>query len=106
MENSVPRYGNLIEGRPVPPSSNRYFRNLDPSDTCRVLGYFPRSQSRDISRAAEAAKAAFKSWRNVPAPKKAELLFEITHRLKENKEDLAQVITEEMATSCRWAHAR
>ena len=42
------------------------------------------------------AKAAFKKWRLVPAPKRAEILTRITNRLVNEKERCSQEMTREM----------
>lgn len=54
------------------------------------------STTEEVNEAVEKAKIAQKSWRNVPAPKRADFLYEIGLKLKEKKEYLAEVLTKEM----------
>ena len=57
---------------------------------------FGCQQKYDVDLAVEAAEKAQKKWALVPAPKRAEYLYEIGRLMKEKKEHLAQVLTKEM----------
>lgn len=54
------------------------------------------STKEDVDLAVQAAKKAQKNWVLVPAPKRADFLYEIGRVMKERKEHLAQVLTKEM----------
>lgn len=54
------------------------------------------STKEDVKLAVDAAKKAQKEWALVPAPKRADYLYEIGRLMKERKEHLAQVLTKEM----------
>ncbi|MCG7334989.1 aldehyde dehydrogenase family protein [Sporosarcina sp. ACRSM] len=54
------------------------------------------STKEDVDLAVQAAKKAQKKWVLVPAPKRADFLYEIGRVMKERKEHLAQVLTKEM----------
>ncbi|MDN4494816.1 aldehyde dehydrogenase family protein [Ureibacillus aquaedulcis] len=60
------------------------------------LATVPLSTKRQVEEAVACAKKAQKSWALTPAPKRADFLYEIGHRLKEKKEYLAQILTKEM----------
>ncbi|MEC1178590.1 aldehyde dehydrogenase family protein [Metasolibacillus meyeri] len=64
--------------------------------TGEQLGTVPLSTKTEIDVAVQAAKEAQKSWALIPAPKRADYLYEIGFKLKEKKEYLAQVLTKEM----------
>ncbi len=49
-----------------------------------------------IDDAVTAAAEAYKSWRLVPAPKRAEYLYKIGDIMKSQKEELARIETQEM----------
>ena len=53
---------------------------------------FVSSTSEDVDAAVDAAKAAYKKWRLVPAPKRAEILFRAAEILVQRKEDYSQAI--------------
>jgi alpha-ketoglutaric semialdehyde dehydrogenase len=88
-------FANLIGGRWVAARSGRTFPNLNPA-TGATLGQFPDSEAADVSDAVAAASEAFRTWRLVPAPKRAELLFRLGQSLAERKEELAKMATQEM----------
>src|SRR5258706_3496066 len=48
---------------------------------------------RDVARAIEAAHGAFLSWRNVPAPRRGELVRLLGEELRAAKADLARLVT-------------
>jgi len=54
------------------------------------------STKEDVSLAVKSAKAAQKKWSLVPAPKRADFLYEIGRIMIEKKEHLSQVLTREM----------
>lgn len=64
--------------------------------TGEVIGIITRSNEEDVHKAVEAARAAFKKWRLVPAPVRGELLMKIGQGLEKHKEELAQLLTREM----------
>jgi aldehyde dehydrogenase (NAD+) len=57
---------------------------------------FVSSTSEDIDAAVDAANEAYKSWRLVPAPKRAEILFRAAELLLQRKENFAKDMTREM----------
>ncbi|HYM81018.1 MAG TPA: aldehyde dehydrogenase family protein [Candidatus Limnocylindria bacterium] len=88
-------FNNFIAGRWVPARSGNTFMNGDPA-TGEILGEFPDSDEFDVADAVAAAAEAFRSWRLFPAPKRAELLFQLGARIAQNKEELARAATREM----------
>lgn len=89
------RYLNYINGEWVESSTGKFAVNTNPA-TGEVLGEVAQSAQEDVERAVQAAKQAQKSWRLVPAPERAEVLYRVGQLLKERKEELAQTITQEM----------
>jgi acyl-CoA reductase-like NAD-dependent aldehyde dehydrogenase len=89
-------YRNYINGEWVASKTGKTFANVNPADTRDVIGFFQDSDQRDVNAAVAAAKAAYKKWRLVPAPKRGELVMELGLWLKKNKERLAHDATREM----------
>ena len=89
-------YLNLIGGKRLPARSGKTFLNINPADHSDVVGEFPASASEDVDLAVAAAKTAFATWRLVPAPKRAEILFRAGQLLRERKEQFAHDMTREM----------
>src|SRR5579872_4524564 len=89
-------FKNLIDGAWVDAHSGQTFENTNPADTRDVIGTFPRSGPKDVDDAVAAARKAFASWRLVPAPKRAEIIFRAGEILQERKEEYARQMTREM----------
>jgi alpha-ketoglutaric semialdehyde dehydrogenase len=89
-------YKNLIDGEWVEASTGETFENRNPADTRDVVGIFQKSGTPDVDAAVDAAKRAFKKWRLVPAPKRAEIIFRAAEILVERKEEYSRDMTREM----------
>lgn len=86
---------NFINGEWCESSTGKVAPVLNPA-TGEVLAEVTQSAKEDVDRAVAAAKTAQKSWRLVPAPERAEILYQVAFLLKERKEALAQILTSEM----------
>ena len=87
---------NYIDGRWVRSRTGRTDENKNPADHDEVVCTFQASSSEDVDLAVAAAKRAFRSWRLVPAPKRAEYLFKLGAILTAHKEQYARDMTREM----------
>jgi len=93
---SNPTYKNLIGGEWIDAKSGKTFQNVNPADHSDIVGEFPSSGPEDVDLAVAAAKKAYATWRLVPAPKRAEILFRAGSLLAQNKEKFARDMTREM----------
>ena len=89
-------YKNYIGGRWVKASGGALMENCNPADTRDVVGLFPASTAEDVEAAVHAATEAAPKWRATPAPKRAEILYQLGRILIERKEPLAAEMTREM----------
>ena len=89
-------FKNFIGGEWVESRTGRTFENLNPADTREVVGIFQKSGKEDVDHAIETAKQAFKKWRLVPAPRRAEMLYKASELLIARKEEYARDMTREM----------
>lgn len=89
-------YKNFINGKFMNSQSGRTFENRNPADWDEVVGIFPKSTADDINVAIEASKKAYKKWRDVPWPKRSEIMRRAAEILIEKKEDVAKLMTREM----------
>ncbi|TES93345.1 MAG: aldehyde dehydrogenase family protein [Candidatus Cloacimonadota bacterium] len=89
-------YKNFIGGKWVESESKRTSENRNPANWDEIVGIFPKSTAKDVEKAVEAAKKAFKSWRKVPVPKRGEILGRCGDIMVEKKEELAKLETREM----------
>jgi alpha-ketoglutaric semialdehyde dehydrogenase len=89
-------YNNYIDGRWAPSASGETFENRNPANTDDLIGVFQKSTRTDVEAAIDAAARAYETWRLVPAPRRAELLFRAAQLIVERKEAFARDMTREM----------
>ncbi len=89
-------FHNHIDGQWVPARSGATFENRNPADRDDLIGLFPQSGSADVQGAVAAARAAYASWRLVPAPGRAEILYRAAQLFKDRKARFADDMTREM----------
>ncbi|TQR14089.1 aldehyde dehydrogenase family protein [Psychrobacillus soli] len=86
---------NFIDGKWQEAGQEKYTAVLNPANGER-LAEVRMSTKEEVDLAVVAAVKAQKKWALVPAPKRADYLYEIGRLMKEKKEHLAQVLTKEM----------
>src|SRR4051812_2336535 len=91
-----PTYNNLIDGRWVPSETGRTIENRNPADRDDLIGVFQDSSRADVEAAIQAATHAYETWRLVPAPVRAEMLFKAAQLIADRKEQYARDMTREM----------
>ena len=89
-------FKNFINGEWVDSRSGKAYENRNPANADELIGMFVSSTSEDVDAAIEAAQAAYKKWRLVPAPKRAEILFRAAELLVQRKEEYSKDMTREM----------
>jgi aldehyde dehydrogenase (NAD+) len=80
--------GKWVEGR-------NKFQTINPA-TEELLAEVAQAENSDVDAAVQAATGAFNSWRLTPAPIRGEVLFKIGDILKQKKEELARLLTQDM----------
>jgi aldehyde dehydrogenase (NAD+) len=91
----LPLTKNFINGRWVESVSKQTFDDINPA-TGEIMSRVTQSTAADVEAAVCAAKDAFRKWRLVPAPKRGEILFRAAEILRQRKEKMARLITQEM----------
>lgn len=86
---------NYINGIWREGSSGKFVPVVNPA-TGEEIAQVTQSTKEDVDLAVKSAKAAQKEWRLVPAPKRAEILYNVGILLKERKEEISQILTSEM----------
>ena len=81
------------------------FESFNPANKAQVVGVFSEvdSDTTLVERAIEAASAAFRVWRNVPAMERAEYLFRAAEVMRRRKHELSAWMVFETAKT--WAEA-
>ena len=86
-------FQNYINGKWV--DGKRKFQTINPANE-EILAEITQAEPSDVDDAVNAATEAFKSWRLMPAPLRGELLFKVGDILKQKKEELARLLTQDM----------
>ena len=84
---------NYIGGRWV--ETGATFETINPA-TEAVIAPVAKASASEVDAAIKAAKAAYKEWRLVPAPRRGEILYQVALVLQERKEAIARLMTDEM----------
>lgn len=64
-----------------------------------VIASISFATTTEYERVTKVAQSAFDYWKNVPAPKRGEVVRQIGNKLRENKEDLGRLVSYEMGKS-------
>ena len=92
----VTTYGNYIDGKWKPSASGKTFENRNPANSDDLIGIFQDSNRADVEEALAAAQRAYETWRLVPAPIRAEMLYRVAQIIAERKEQFSRDMTREM----------
>lgn len=87
-------YQLFINGKWVNSSSQQTDDIINPTDES-LVGTVQMASEQDAEKALQAAEAAQKSWRRLPARQRADLLRAFTKGIQEHREELAVLITKE-----------
>lgn len=79
---------NLINGETVAAQAGETFDSISPVDES-VICSVARSDAADVDAAAEAAKAAFPAWRDMPALERKKILIRIAEGIEARAEEIA-----------------
>ncbi len=92
---SPTEFGLFIGGKWTMPPHARRFETINPTNR-ESVGSFVSGTADDARAAVAAAQAAFRGWRDTPAPKRGEILLEAARRMKQQKGTLGRIVTQEM----------
>jgi malonate-semialdehyde dehydrogenase (acetylating)/methylmalonate-semialdehyde dehydrogenase len=95
---------NYIDGRWQDSSATQWQDVLNPA-TGEVLARVPLSDTAEVSKAIEAAAAAFPPWRRTPPEDRIQPLFKLKQLLEEHLNELARIITQENGKTLSEAKA-
>jgi aldehyde dehydrogenase (NAD+) len=91
-----------IGGEWVEPAGSGTIEVID-STTERVIGRIPEGTPEDVDRAAEAARAGFEAWREVPVSSRVEACTAISAALAERADEIAALVAAEVGMPLRLA---
>ena len=94
---------NYVAGKEQDAADGKRFQSTNPSDHNDIVGDFPLSGKQDVVQAINAAEKAFLQWREVPAPVRANIIGRVGEILKDNKDNIAFLMTREMGKTLKEA---
>jgi len=95
MPAKTEEFGHFINGKWVVPARAKRFETVNPA-TGEPVGSFVAGTAEDASSAVASAAKAFPAWRDLPAPKRGDILLEASRRMRAAKPELGRVVTREM----------
>ena len=90
-EAKVPNY---INGEWVQSSAHEWLDVLNPA-TGESLGKVPIAEAAEVTKAIDAARAAYPAWRRTPPEDRIQPLFKLKVLLEEHIDDVSRIITQE-----------
>lgn len=72
--------------------------------TGEVIAQVPISTKKEVDEAVKVAKEAFESWKDVPVPRRARILFKFQQLLVDNWDELARLVTIENGKNFKEAY--
>lgn len=97
------KVASYIDGRWTDARSGSEFSSVNPANKRDVVGIFGECGEDEVREAALAARAAYKSWSQTPAPVRAGIIGNYGRLIEENKEALAKVIAREIGKPIKEA---
>ncbi len=94
VTNTVKKVKNFIGGAWVDSQADK-FEDIPNPATGEILAKVPLSTTEDVEQAVTSAKKAFLTWKKVPVPQRARVLFRYQQLLHDHWEELARLITTE-----------
>ncbi len=79
-------------------SSGKYIKSFSPVDG-EFIGGVSKTTREEYEEVIEKAREAFKTWREIPAPKRGEVIRQYGDALRQNKEALGRLVSYEMGKS-------
>src|SRR5690349_3385512 len=101
---SIATVPNYINGQWTESSSSEWQDVVNPA-TGEVLARVPLSGTSEVTRAIDAAAAAFPDWRRTPPEDRIQPLFKLKQLLEEHQDELARIITQENGKTLAEAKA-
>ncbi|HVL33398.1 MAG TPA: aldehyde dehydrogenase family protein [Actinomycetota bacterium] len=85
--------------------SGEIFEVRNPANRDDLIAVFARGDAVDVDEAVGAAKAAYPSWSQTPAPQRADYVLRVGFLLEQRKEELAHLMAREMGKTLRECRA-
>jgi aldehyde dehydrogenase (NAD+) len=101
----VETFKNFVNGKWTSSRSGATFEDENPARRGSTIALFQSSTPEDTLEAIDAAEAAFRTWRRTPLTERQQYIAEFLRLLKENREELARIVTVENGKTIRESRA-
>ncbi len=81
-----------VDGRFQSSSDDSEFPVYNPASN-EVIAYAAKGTADDAKAAIDAAEEAYDQWAETPPPQRAEILFKVGEKIREQREELARILT-------------
>ncbi len=92
----------IING--VQNKNNDVFHSINPAHKSDIVASFGEATQEECREACNAARNAFKKWKNTPAPIRASIIGNFGDLIAKNKDVLCEILTREVGKTLREAH--
>ncbi len=90
MENQIPKYELLIDGKWTPAEKGAYSTIINPANE-EPIAYVAQGSANDVDKAAKAAKEALKVWNSIAAAERGRILNRFADLMEEHQEEIIQM---------------
>jgi len=104
LETLTKEYQMYIDGEFVNASTNEKINVINPA-TEDIISTVPNATLEDVRRAIDSSERAQKEWKKIPSSERAKYLYAICHEIRDNVEQFAKIISEEMGKTIEQARA-
>src|SRR2546426_4722321 len=101
----VETFSNFVNGKWTGSRNGATFENENPALRGSNVGLFQSSTPEDVREAIDVADNAYRSWRRTPLAERQGYIAEFLRLLKENREELARIVTLENGKTIRESRA-
>jgi malonate-semialdehyde dehydrogenase (acetylating) / methylmalonate-semialdehyde dehydrogenase len=100
----ITKVANYINGEWREPAASEWQDVINPA-TGELLARVPLSEAGEVTRAIDAAAAAYPAWRRTPPEDRIQPLFKLKQLLEDHQDELARIITQENGKTFAEARA-
>src|SRR6476646_1919503 len=101
----VETYKNFVNGKWKASRNSATFENENPAVRGSNIAFFQSSTPEDVREAIDVADNAYRTWKRTPVSERQQYIAEFLRLLKENREELARIVTLENGKTIRESRA-
>src|SRR6186713_3239502 len=105
QKEKVETFKNYVNGEWKGSRDGATFEDENPALRGSNVGNFPSSTPEDVKEALDAAESAYKSWKRTPLTERQNYIAEFLRLLKENRDELARIVTLENGKTIKESRA-